>query len=86
MKIVENVIMLNFKWFQTQRNLEFGIDFRGRNSEQRHEINDIFTRHCRDLIVIAPFSNQIGTAVAADVERIGVLESGPAVVTPNAQM
>ncbi len=62
---------------------EPGMDLAGRVAQDAVVARHVLGRQPGDLVVVLPLPDQVGPAVAADVERLGVLEPGAAVVGPD---
>ena len=78
-----DVLMLHLERFDAQNNIKVGVQF-GRGGLQIFQItDDAFARRLRDFIVVTPFADHVGSAIATDIKGRGVLEAGAAVIGPD---
>src|SRR3990167_7693370 len=75
--------MLGPKRLKADERAEVGIYFSSCIAKDVHEANKIVRRGLRDLRISLPLTNDIATSVSSNIQRIRVLESGPAVVRPD---
>ena len=78
-----DVVVLHLEGFDPEDDVEIRVQLRGGGAEILQVAHDALARGLGHLVVAAPFPDHVGTAVAADVERRGVLEARTAVVRPD---
>lgn len=81
-----DVVVLHLERLDAEDDVEVGVQRRRGVAQVVQEARDALARGLGDLLVAAPLADHVGPAIAADVERRGVLEARAAVVGPDREV